>query len=107
MQENENMVANHEMAQENDNNDIFAETTGAIVIGDEEPTKTRFQEFIDFFRDVIVILIVVLIVRTYIAAPFQISGDSMKESYYDREFILVNKFSYADFGIFTVGDPVR
>jgi hypothetical protein len=63
----------------------------------EEPTKTKLQETIDFFRDLAIIFIVVIFVRTFIAAPFQISGSSMEESYHDGEFILVNKFSYADF----------
>lgn len=31
----------------------------------------------------------------------------MEASYHDGEFILVNKFSYADFGVAKVGDPVR
>lgn len=39
---------------------------------------------------------VVIFVRTFVAAPFQISGSSMEESYHDGEFILVNKFSYID-----------
>lgn len=63
----------------------------------EEPEKTKLQEVIDFFRDLIIIFAVVIFVRTFIAAPFQISGSSMEESYHDREFILVDKFSYADF----------
>ncbi len=31
----------------------------------------------------------------------------MEESYHDGEFILVNKFSYADFWLAKVGNPVR
>lgn len=62
-----------------------------------EQPKTKLQEAIDFFRDLIIIFVVVIFVRTFIAAPFQISGSSMEESYHDGEFILVNKFSYADF----------
>ncbi|MFA6090685.1 MAG: signal peptidase I [Candidatus Gracilibacteria bacterium] len=83
------------------------ETTPIAEIPNEEPSKTPFHEIIEFFRDIIIILVVVIFVRTYIAAPFQISGSSMEESYHDREFILVNKFSYADFGFVKVGDPVR
>lgn len=72
-----------------------------------EHPKTKIQEAIDFFRDLIIIFVVVIFVRTFIAAPFQISGSSMEESYHDGEFILVNKFSYADFGLAKVGNPVR
>lgn len=31
----------------------------------------------------------------------------MEESYHDGEFILVNKFSYADFGVMRIGNPAR
>lgn len=72
------------------------EVSDSNVPGDE-PVKTRLQETIDFFRDIIIIFVVVIFVRTFIVAPFQISGSSMEESYHDGEFILVNKFSYADF----------
>lgn len=72
------------------------ETTLIKEIPNEEPSKTPFHEVIDFLRDIIIILVVVIFVRTYIAAPFQISGSSMEENYHDREFILVNKFSYVD-----------
>jgi len=62
-----------------------------------ESTKSKISEIIDFFRDLIIIFVVVILVRTFIVAPFQISGSSMEDSYHDGEFILVNKFSYADF----------
>ncbi len=61
-----------------------------------EGTKINVSEIIEFFRDLVIIFIVVIFVRTFIAAPFQISGSSMEDSYHDREFILVNKFSYVD-----------
>ncbi|EKE30001.1 MAG: signal peptidase I [uncultured bacterium (gcode 4)] len=71
------------------------------------PEKTKTQEFIEFFRDLIIILVVVLIIRTYLVAPFQISWSSMETSYHDKEFILVNKFSYANAFSLAVGDPDR
>lgn len=58
--------------------------------------KTKMQEFIDFVRDLIIIIFFVLIIRTYIVAPFQINGTSMETNYHNKEFILVNKFSYAN-----------
>ncbi|EKE27574.1 MAG: Signal peptidase I [uncultured bacterium (gcode 4)] len=71
------------------------------------PEKTKTQEFIEFFRDLIVILIIVMIIRTYLVAPFQIAWSSMETSYHDKEFILVNKFSYANVFKLAVGDPIR
>lgn len=73
----------------------------------EEHAKTKLQEITLFFRDLVIIFVVVIFVRTFIAAPFQISGSSMEESYHSGEFILVNKFSYADFGLAKIGNPVR
>lgn len=69
--------------------------------------KTRMQEAIEFIRDLVVILIIVIIIRTYIAAPFQISWTSMETSYHDNEFIIVNKFSYAWLLWMKVWDPNR
>lgn len=52
------------------------------------------NEIIDFFKDLVVIVIVVLIIRTFFAMPFQINGQSMYSSYYDKEFIIVDRLSY-------------
>jgi hypothetical protein len=35
--------------------------------------KPKISEFIYFFRDLIIIIIIVMIIRTYFVAPFQIS----------------------------------
>lgn len=47
-----------------------------------------------FIKDLIIIVIIVLVIRLYIAMPFQISWQSMYSSYYDKEFIIVDRFSY-------------
>jgi len=59
-------------------------------------SKINIREILDFIKDLVIIWIVVLIIRTYIAEPFQISGQSMYGSYYDKEFIIVDRFSYLD-----------
>ena len=51
-------------------------------------------EVIDFFKDLVIIIIVVLIIRTFLIMPFQINGQSMYSSYYDKEFIIVDRLSY-------------
>lgn len=53
-------------------------------------------ELIDFVKDFIIVLVFVLIVRQFFILPFQISGPSMLSSYYDKQFIIVDKFSYLD-----------
>lgn len=62
-----------------------------------QEANSTFSEFITFLRDFIIILIIVFFIRTFIITPFQINGQSMEASYHDKEFILVDKFSYLDF----------
>lgn len=59
-----------------------------------ESKETVHSEILDFFKDLIIIVIIVVIVRSFIAMPFQISWQSMYSSYYDREFIIVDRISY-------------
>jgi signal peptidase I len=58
--------------------------------------KNLRGEVIDFFKDLIVIIIIVVFIRTFLIEPFQISGQSMYPTYYDREFIIVDRFSSLD-----------
>lgn len=53
-------------------------------------------EALDFLKDIIIIVVIVLVVRTYFIMPFQINGQSMADSYYNREFIIVDRLSYRD-----------
>jgi signal peptidase I len=55
------------------------------------------RELTYFFRDLVIILIIVLIIRMFIVTPFRINGSSMETSYHDKEYILVDKFSYLNF----------
>ena len=59
--------------------------------------KKEFKaEVIDFIKDLVIIVLIVLFIRTFLVEPFQISGQSMSDSYYDKEFIIVDRFSYLD-----------
>lgn len=60
-------------------------------------TNSTFHEFITFFRDLIVILLIVILIRIFFITPFRINGTSMEESYHEKEYILVDKFSYLNF----------
>ncbi len=60
----------------------------------QKEIKNFSGEIIDFLKDLIIIIVVVLIVRIFFVMPFQINGQSMYESYYDKEFIIVDRFSY-------------
>jgi signal peptidase I len=61
-----------------------------------EETNKTFKIFINFFRDLVIILFIVIIIRTFFVTPFKINGSSMESSYHDKEYILVDKFSYLD-----------
>jgi signal peptidase I len=54
------------------------------------------QESLDFLKDIIIIIAVVVVIRTYLVMPFQINGQSMYASYYDKEFIMVDRLSHRD-----------
>lgn len=56
--------------------------------------NSTMREFVSFFRDLIVILLIVLFIRMFIVTPFRINGSSMETSYHDKEYILVDKLSY-------------
>ncbi len=53
------------------------------------------KDIIDFFKDLIFIVVVVVVIKTFIAMPFQINGQSMYSSYYDKEFIIVDRLTYS------------
>ena len=59
----------------------------------QKPLTFR-EELFDFLKDLIIIIWIVLVVRSFVILPFQISGQSMYDSYYDKEFIFVDRFSY-------------
>jgi signal peptidase I len=52
------------------------------------------SEILDFLKDLVIIVVIVVVIRSFIVMPFQISGQSMYSSYYDREFIIVDRLSY-------------
>ena len=52
------------------------------------------NDIIDFFKDLVFIVVVVVIIKTFLAMPFQINGQSMYSSYFDKEFIIVDRLSY-------------
>ena len=63
-----------------------------IMEGEEK--KSFKEEFRDFIKDFAIIILIVYVIRSFFILPFQINGQSMADSYYDREFIIVDRFSY-------------
>ena len=56
--------------------------------------STFIDDVKDFAKDLAIIIVIVFFIRFFFAMPFQISGQSMYSSYYDREFIIVDRLSY-------------
>jgi signal peptidase I len=74
--------------------------------------NTTTRETLAFVRDITIVILLVVLIRTYVFAPFAISGHSMESSFHDGEFILVNKWNYAHIAPtasldWRVGDPKR
>lgn len=60
----------------------------------ENTKNSGLKSFFELIRYVVVALIVVFIVRTYIAQPFVVSGSSMYPTFEDREYLIVDEISY-------------
>lgn len=59
-----------------------------------EKIKNLSQDALDFCKDLVIIVIIVQIILTFFVMNFQIKWQSMYSSYYDREFIIVDRLSY-------------
>lgn len=59
-----------------------------------QDSNNTLQEFISFLRDLVIIFLIVIVIRVFIATPFRINWSSMETSYHDKEYIIVDKISY-------------
>src|SRR3989344_313911 len=55
----------------------------------------------DVLLNVIIIVAVVAIIRTFVVSPFEVEGNSMLPALEDNEYIIINKIGYI------VGEPKR
>ncbi|MDW3095233.1 MAG: signal peptidase I [Gammaproteobacteria bacterium] len=76
---------------------ILNETYDAkFVEGVSSNVKREYKEpwYIDYSRSFFPVLLIVLILRSFIAEPFRIPSGSMMPTLLHGDFILVNKFTY-------------
>lgn len=76
---------------------ILNETYDAkFVDGDSSKAQREYKEpwYIDYSRSFFPVLLIVLILRSFIAEPFRIPSGSMMPTLLHGDFILVNKFTY-------------
>ncbi len=57
-------------------------------------SNVTVKEIVSFLKDLLIIGVIVFVIRTFFILPFQINWQSMYQSYYDGEFIIVDRFSY-------------
>jgi signal peptidase I len=70
-------------------------------------TQTKIFAVLNYVFNLFIILLIVLFIRAYIIAPFQVSGASMTDTLDDKEYIIVNKLLYHGFLGFNFGAPQR
>ena len=70
------------------------ETTEEFRTEELSESNKTIREVIGFLRDLVIIFIIVIFIRSFIVTPFRINGSSMETSYHDKEYIIVDKFSY-------------
>ncbi len=56
---------------------------------------------LDVVFNIVVIVAIVAVIRTFLVSPFQVEGNSMVDTLEDREYIVINKLAYY------VGNPHR
>ncbi len=58
-------------------------------------TKSTFiSEVLDFLKSLAILLVIYLVIKTYIAQPFIVRGQSMEENFQDGDYLVVDELSY-------------
>jgi len=76
----------------------------------ESGRQNTTDRLIDFGNDVlnfVLVFLLVVAIRTYVVAPFQVNGASMDNTLHDQEYIIVNKAVYGNFFGYQIGEPKR
>lgn len=70
--------------------------------------ELTLDDVLDFVKDLVVIIITVLVIRTFIFMPVGVDGKSMTNTLQDSDYIFVDRISYADLPvIWSIDDPDR
>ncbi|MBU1019308.1 MAG: signal peptidase I [Patescibacteria group bacterium] len=95
-----------------DSDDVIYDGSSPII----RMTKSIFWFLIDVAVNAIIIVILVIIIRTFIFSPFQVSGPSMCDTFNNfngkcvhgnGEYIIVNKLSFVDVFGWSISDYER
>lgn len=77
----------------------------------ENPTvlRRKMKEtslfLLDILYNAVIIIVLVVLIRSFLVSPFRVVGESMADTLSDKEFILIDKLSYI-VGDIDRGDPI-
>lgn len=80
-------------------------TTLISKIKQKEWIKKQLHELWDLAKFIVLAVIIVLPIRTFIAQPFIVSGNSMVPTFQDKQYLIVDELSY-NLGNIKRGDVV-
>ena len=89
---------------------FFAKRRAAAATGTEPP---REPVIVEYSRSFFPVILIVLLIRSFLAEPFRIPSGSMMPTLLVGDFVLVNKFAYGlrlpviDRKIVAIGEPQR
>lgn len=59
-----------------------------------QTSRSFLFHFFDVVLNIVIIVAIVAMIRTFIVSPFQIEGNSMIDTLENKEYIVINKFRY-------------
>ena len=80
---------------------IFKRKNTIEETNEKRPLKEIALFLVDILYNAVIIIILVVLIRSFLISPFRVIGSSMADSLLNNEFILIDKLSY------NLGDPKR
>lgn len=63
-------------------------------LGSEKPSRGVLYNIVDVLLNVVIIVAIVAVIRTFVVSPFEVEGSSMVPTLEDNEYIIINKLGY-------------
>ena len=72
------------------------------ILGKMQPKKhSLWFHLFDVILNIVIIVAIVVVIRTFLVSPFQVEGSSMSDTLEHKQYIIINKLAYH------IGDPKR
>lgn len=101
------------LAQEMPDLEVQAEGDGLQALPRETGVRTREPVVVDYARSFFPVILIILLLRSFVAEPYRIPSESMMPNLLIGDFILVNKYTYGlrlpvlDTKFLRIGEPRR